>query len=73
MAYQLIDRFDVSAAIRFTDVKSNYGEQLLKKPLASKYKGLLTLSYATEESGWLFDSSFLLNGNGRIPIQTKSS
>jgi outer membrane receptor protein involved in Fe transport len=67
MVYQLIDRFDVSAAIRFTDVKSNYGGQLLKKPLASKYKGLLTLSYATEESGWLFDSSFLLNGDGRIP------
>jgi outer membrane receptor for ferrienterochelin and colicins len=67
MAYQLIDRFDVSAAFRFTDVKTNYGNQLLIKPLASKYKGLLTLSYATEESGWLFDSSFLLNGDGRIP------
>ena len=67
MAYQLIDRFDISAAIRFTDVRANYGDELLIKPLSSKYKGLLTLSYATEESGWLFDSSFLLNGDGRIP------
>jgi outer membrane receptor protein involved in Fe transport len=25
------------------------------------------LSYSTLENGWLFDSSFLLNGNGRIP------
>ena len=25
------------------------------------------MSYATEESDWLFDSSFLLNGGGRIP------
>ncbi len=67
LAYQLTDRFDVSAAYRYTDVKSNYGNQLLIKPLASKYKGLLTLSYATAESGWLFDSSFLINGDGRIP------
>jgi len=67
LAYQPIDRFDVSAAIRFTDVKANYGDKLLIKPLSSKYKGLLTLSYSTLESGWLFDSSFLLNGNGRIP------
>jgi outer membrane receptor for ferrienterochelin and colicin len=66
-AYQPIDRLDVSAAIRFTDVRANYGDELLIKPLSSKYKGLVTLSYSTLESGWLFDSSFLLNGNGRIP------
>ncbi|MDP2366254.1 MAG: TonB-dependent receptor [Ignavibacteria bacterium] len=67
LAYQPIDRFDVSAAFRYTDVRANYGDQLLIKPLSSKYKGLLTLSYGTEGSGWLFDSSFLLNGDGRIP------
>ncbi len=67
LAYQPIDRFDVSAAIRFTDVRANYGDELLIKPLASKYKALLTLSYASEGNGWLFDSSFLLNGDGRIP------
>jgi outer membrane receptor for ferrienterochelin and colicins len=67
LAYQPLDRFDISAAIRFTDVRANYGDELLIKPLSSKYKGLLTLSYSTLESGWLFDSSFLLNGNGRIP------
>ncbi|MEJ5263368.1 MAG: TonB-dependent receptor [Ignavibacterium sp.] len=66
-AYQPIDRLDVTAAFRYTDVKSNYGDQLLIKPLSSKYKALVTISYATEESGWLFDSSFLLNGGGRIP------
>jgi outer membrane receptor for ferrienterochelin and colicins len=67
IAYQPIERFDVSAALRYTDVRANYGDKLLIKPLASKYKGLLTLSYTTDESGWLFDSSFLLNGDGRIP------
>ncbi|MBK7630860.1 MAG: TonB-dependent receptor [Ignavibacteriales bacterium] len=67
LAYQPIDRFDVSAAFRYTDVKSNYGNELLIKPLSSKYKGLLTLSYAAKENSWVFDSSFLLNGDGRIP------
>ena len=67
MAYQPIERFDVSAAFRFTDVKSNYGSELLIKPLSSKYKCLITLSYAAEQNSWIFDSSFLLNGDGRIP------
>ena len=67
MAYQPLERFDVSAAFRYTDVKSNYGSEFLIKPLSSKYKGLLTLSYAAVENSWVFDSSFLLNGDGRIP------
>lgn len=72
MAYQPIERFDVSAAFRFTDVKSNYGSEILIKPLSSKYKGLLTLSYAAEENSWVFDSSFLLNGDGRIPSTSQN-
>jgi len=67
LAYELFQRLDMSAAFRYSDVKTQYGDQLLTKPLASRYKALLTLSYATEEREWLFDTSFLLNGNGRVP------
>jgi len=67
LAYELIQRLNLSAAFRYSDVKTQFGEQLLTKPLASRYKVLLTLSYANEDRDWLFDSSFLLNGNGRIP------
>jgi len=67
LAYELFPRLDVSAAIRYSDVKTQYKEGLLTKPLMSRYKVLLTLSYATENREWLFDSSFLLNGDGRIP------
>ncbi len=67
LAYELLRNLDVSAAVRYSDVKSQYGDVLLTKPLVSKYKALLTLSYATEDRNWLFDSSFLLNGSGRIP------
>ncbi|QQS35026.1 MAG: TonB-dependent receptor [Ignavibacteriales bacterium] len=65
--YQLFDRLDIGAAYRYTDVKTQYGQSLLTKPLIGKYKGLLTLSYFTDERNWVFDSSFLLNGGGRIP------
>jgi len=67
LAYELIDNLDVTAAYRFSDVKTQFGDVLLTKPLVSRYKALLTLSYATSDSKWFFDSSFLLNGNGRIP------
>lgn len=67
LAYELIDNLDITAAYRFSDVKTQFGDELLTKPLVSRYKALLTLSYATSDNKWFFDSSFLLNGNGRIP------
>jgi outer membrane receptor for ferrienterochelin and colicin len=67
LAYELFQRLDLSAAFRYSDVKTQFGDQLLTKPLVSRYKALLTLSYATEERQWLFDTSFLLNGDGRVP------
>jgi len=67
LAYELFSRFDVMAALRYSDVKTQYKNQLLIKPLTSKYKVLLTVSYFNEDRDWLFDTSFLLNGDGRIP------
>jgi outer membrane receptor for ferrienterochelin and colicins len=67
IAYELFERLDMMAAFKYSDVKTQYGDQLLTKPLVSKYKALLTLSYASADYGWLFDSSFLLNGDGRVP------
>lgn len=67
LAYELFLRLDLVAAFRYSDVKTQYGDLLLTKPLASRYKALLTLSYATEDRDWLFDTSFLLNGDGRVP------
>jgi outer membrane receptor for ferrienterochelin and colicin len=66
-AYELFERFILSAAYRYSDVKTNYNGEVLTKPLLSRYKALLTVSYATENLDWVFDSSFLLNGDGRVP------
>jgi len=65
--YELFPRLDLTAAYRYSDVKTTYGNSLLTKPLASYYKILFTGSYASEDREWLFDLSFLVNGNGRIP------
>lgn len=67
LVYQPVDRLDINFALRYTDVKTQIGNELLSKPLTSKYKSLLTLSYSTDENEWLFDTSLLLNGGGRIP------
>jgi outer membrane receptor for ferrienterochelin and colicin len=65
--YELFSGFDVFAAIRYSDVKTQIGDKLLSKPLMNNLKTLLTIQYYTEERDWIFDSSFLLNGGGRIP------
>lgn len=66
-AYEFINGFDVFAAFRYTDVKTQIGDKLLSKPLTSKIKTLITLSYFTANRDWFFDASFLVNGGGRIP------
>jgi len=67
IGYELLKRLDVTAAFRYTDVRTQIGNEMLTKPLVSRYKTLVTVSYANEERDWLFDSSFLLSGPGRIP------
>ena len=67
MYYELFPRLELTAAFRYSDVKTMYEGNLLTKPLASYYKVLLTGSYASENRDWLFDLSFLVNGDGRIP------
>ncbi|MFO8087364.1 MAG: TonB-dependent receptor [Bacteroidales bacterium] len=65
--YELIKNLDLTAAIRFTDVRTTYGGKLMKRPLNSDYKGLLTASYATPNQNWQFDVTTQFNGGGRIP------
>ena len=64
---ELIERFNISMAFRLNDVKANYHGDLLVAPLTSRYKGLLTLSYATRFDKWKFDFTGQLNGSARLP------
>ena len=65
--YELFPRLELTAAYRYSDVKTTYENSLLTKPLSSYYKLLFTGSYTNPDRDWLFDLSVLLNGNGRIP------
>jgi outer membrane receptor for ferrienterochelin and colicin len=67
LSLEPIERFDITLAYRFSDVKSTINGQLREVPLTSRYKGLLTLSYATPYRKWAFDFTGQLNGQSRLP------
>lgn len=62
----------LTAAWRWNDVKCTYVNMLtgkherLERPLTSRYKGLLSLSFAPGLQLWHFDATLQLNGGGRI-------
>jgi hypothetical protein len=67
-------RLDIFAAFRYnlnkvtlTDGTQSY---LIEKPLVSRYRGLLNISYATKFRKWVFDFTAQLNGPTRIPSLT---
>ena len=64
---QPLERFDITAAYRFSDVKKTFNGGLQEVPLTTKYKGLLNLSYATWYNRWSFDFTTQLNGQSRLP------
>jgi outer membrane receptor for ferrienterochelin and colicins len=63
----IFEGFDLLAAWRWNDVKMTIDGTLREKPLASRYKGLLTASWLTHLRKWQYDYTLQLNGPGRIP------
>ena len=64
---QPLTGLDITAAWRWNDVWQTIGSELREKPLASRYKGLLTASYTTRMRKWQVDYTLQYNGPGRIP------
>lgn len=69
--YPLLSGMSATAAFRLNDVKCTYDGVLCKKPLTSRYKGLLTLSYKTPLELWQFDVTGQLNGGGELYDQSR--
>lgn len=65
--YPLIQDMSITAAYRFTDVKVDYGQGLVQKPLTSRHKGLVTVGYAPMMGLWQFDVTCSVTGGGRMP------
>lgn len=64
--YPFFEGFTATGAFRLNDVKCTYDGILRQKPLTSRYKGLLTLSYKTPMELWHFDLTGQLNGDGTL-------
>ncbi|MCU4157782.1 TonB-dependent receptor [Carboxylicivirga sp. A043] len=65
--YELVRGLDMVAAWRFNDVKVTYDGELRDRPLMSRAKGLVNLSYSTPLKKWQFDLTTQFNGKGRVP------
>jgi len=67
MSFEPVRRFEVTAAYRYTDVKTTINDVLEIKPFVNRYKGLISGSYATRSNRWQFDLTAQFNGPSRIP------
>jgi outer membrane receptor for ferrienterochelin and colicin len=64
--YELIRRFDVRLAYRWLDVRTEYLEGLLEKPLIPRHRAFANLAYETK-SKWKFDYTVQWIGEQRLP------
>jgi outer membrane receptor for ferrienterochelin and colicins len=62
-----VKQFNVTMAFRVNDVKQTINGKLQEKQFVNLYKGLITISYATKFTKWIFDLTGQLNGPARIP------
>jgi len=65
--YELVPQLDMTAAYRYNDVQMTLNDKLQRKPMVNQYKGLLTFSYTTLNTGWQFDFTTQFNGDARLP------
>lgn len=69
--YSFSKGMTATAAYRYNDVRCTYDGILRYRPLTSRYKGLLTLSYKTPLELWEFDVTGQLNGKGELYDHTE--
>lgn len=65
--YPFFEGFSLLGAFRYNDVKTTINGVLREKPLASRYKGLVTATYKSPLEIWQFDLTLQINGSGRLP------
>lgn len=62
-----MERFEITTAVRYNNVKLTIDNELKSKPFVNKFKALLGMSYATNYNKWMFDVNLQYNGKGRLP------
>ncbi len=64
--YELMRRFDLRMAYRWLNVKTDFTEGLLTKPLIPEHRAFVNLAYETKNK-WKFDYTVQWLGKQRIP------
>ena len=70
VTYPLLEGLTATAAFRYTDARATYDGELRRRPLTSRYKGLLTMGYKTPLELWHFDVTGSVNGGGVLYDRT---
>lgn len=66
-SYPLFEGLTALVAYRYNDARTTYLDgKLHQRPLTSRYKGLVSLSYKTPLEFWQFDVTGQLNGPGEL-------
>ena len=73
LMYEVFERFDVTAAFRLSDVKTEYASGLTRDPFVENYKGLISLGYSTNMNKWKFDATVQFHGMSKLPGSFRSN
>lgn len=64
--YELLNKLDLRLAYRWLDIRTNYGDALLEKPLVAKHRAFINLAYEANNR-WKFDYTIQWFGKKRLP------
>ena len=67
LVFYPIKSLEITAAYRFNYVEETINNELRDKPLTSRHKAILNVSYATKFEKWKFNVTAQLYGNQRLP------
>ncbi|MBN2890830.1 MAG: TonB-dependent receptor [Bacteroidales bacterium] len=58
---------NIYTAARYNDVKTTMHNDFIDKPMVSKFKGLISISYSTKKEKWIFDVTNQFVGKSKLP------
>jgi len=73
LMYEPFERFDLTAAFRLSDVKTENSSGLTRDPFVENYKGLISVGYSTNMNKWKFDATVQFHGMSNLPGSFRSN
>ncbi len=64
--YELLEDFNIRTAYRLFDVKTDYRDGLLERPMVARHRAFINMAYKTARD-WHFDATLNWNGQKRLP------